>query len=381
MWSRDLVLVLAAVACLFFNYPILQVVGPVAVEQAGGEGSQAGFLTALFSAATVASELLSPTILTRLAPSRLLFASLALMAFGSLASIPVVDSALGLLALAPIRGMGFGAAVVAMSVLVTELAPPRRRGSALGALGVTSSLPSVFGPALGLALLSTAGAGGVFAFCGVATLVGAGLAACVRGVTVVPTAEPTSIWQGLQRRDLSVPFFALVLLSASYGGFISYAALALAETGVGSAAAVFLAYGMTRTLSRWVAGAGSERFGARPLALAGLVGALGALLLLSGTLAGPVLLAAGALFGAGQGLASGAIQVGMLDQSNPAVVRVASTMWNVGVDAGLSVGGAVLALVASRYGLEAVFRTLPIFAAASLLVLASGWPRARAKAC
>ena len=36
MWSKDLVLVLAAVACLFLNYPVLLIVGPVALREAGG---------------------------------------------------------------------------------------------------------------------------------------------------------------------------------------------------------------------------------------------------------------------------------------------------------------------------------------------------------
>jgi hypothetical protein len=50
-------------------------------------------------------------------------------------------------------------------------------------------------------------------------------------------------------------------------------------------------------------------------------------------------------------------------------------LWNTGVDAGVSIGGVGLALVASRYSLEAVFWVLPLFAAGSLVVLAAGWIR------
>jgi hypothetical protein len=48
MWSRDLALVLAAVACLFLNYPVLLIVGPVAFREAGGPAGGAGIVTALF---------------------------------------------------------------------------------------------------------------------------------------------------------------------------------------------------------------------------------------------------------------------------------------------------------------------------------------------
>jgi predicted MFS family arabinose efflux permease len=172
-----------------------------------------------------------------------------------------------------------------------------------------------------------------------------------------------------------VPFVALVLLSAAYGGFISYAALALP----GVAPALFLAYGVARTLARWAAGSGSDRFGSQPLALGGTLAAFAALVLLARAAtaveAEASLLVAGALFGAGQGLASGALQVGMLDQSDPADVRLGSTLWNAGVDAGVSIGGIGLALVVSRYSLEAVFWTLPLFGAASLVVLVANRTR------
>ena len=172
------------------------------------------------------------------------------------------------------------------------------------------------------------------------------------------------------------PFCALVLLSAGYGGFVSYAALAL-PAGAGLATTLFLAYGVARTLGRWAAGSGSDRFGPRPLALGGTLAAVAALVLLAGAAAAPgagaALLFAGAAFGAGQGLSSGAMQVGMLDHSDPADVRLGSTLWNAGVDAGVVIGSAGLALVASRYGLQAVFWVLPLFATASLVVLAASW--------
>jgi len=263
-----------------------------------------------------------------------------------------------------------------MSILVTELAPPRRRGAALGWLGLTTSLPSMFGPALGLALLGRVGAAAVFAISGLATLFGMGLAGAVRQSSVVPPAKAGSVWRGLKRRDMLVPFGALVLLSASYGGFISYAALAL-PGGAGVAPTLFLAYGIARTLGRLAAGSGSDRFGPGRLALGGTIAAVAALVLLAEAAtaaeATAALFVAGALFGAGQGLSSGAMQVGMLDQSDPADVRLGSTLWNAGVDAGVSIGGVGLALVASRYGLEALFWALPLFAAASLLVLSAGW--------
>jgi predicted MFS family arabinose efflux permease len=378
MWSKDLALVLAAVVCLFLNYPVLLIVGPVALREAGGAAGEAGLVTALFSGATVCAELLSPGVLVRASPGRVLVLALGAMSLGTLASTAGVDNATALLALAPVRGIGFGAAVVAMSVLVTELTPPRRRGAALGWLGLTTSLPSMFGPALGLALLGRVGAAGVFAMCGLASLIGMGLAGAVHQTNVVLPARSGSVWRGLRRRAMLFPFVALVLLSAGYGGFVSYAALAL-PGGPGVASTLFLVYGVARTIGRWTAGSGSDRFGPRPLALGGTVTAVAALVLLAEAATAPevdaVLFVAGALFGAGHGVSSGAMQVGMLNHSDPAEVRLGSTLWNAGVDAGVSIGGVGLALVATRYSLQAVFWALPLFAGASLVVLAASTER------
>jgi predicted MFS family arabinose efflux permease len=294
------------------------------------------------------------------------------MSLGTLASSAVVDNAAALLALAPVRGCAFGAAVVAMSVLVTELAPVGRRGTALGFLGLTTSVPSVFGPAIGLALLSAVGAAEVFVLTGLAPLIGVCLAWAAHPPETAGIADNPSVWQGLRRRDMLAPFVALVLISAAYGGFVSYAALAL-PVSAAVATVLFLAYGVTRALARWLAGTGSDRFGARLPALVGVATALLALLALSGTSSTLVLVAAGAFFGAGQGLAQGALQVGMLDHRDPADVRLGSTLWNLGVDGGIIVGGAGLALVAAGDGLSSIFRTLPLFAAASLVVLALSW--------
>jgi len=297
------------------------------------------------------------------------------MSLGTLVSTAAVNNPTALLALAPVRGVGFGAAVVAMSILVTELAPPRRRGAALGWPGLCTSLPSMFGPALGLALLGRVGAAGVFAMSGMASLIGMGIPGTVHESNVVPPAKAGSVWRGLMRPDMVVPFGALVLLSGSYGGFVSYAALVL-PGGAGVAPTLFLAYGVARTLGRWAAGLGSDRFGPGPLALGGTTAAVAALVLLAeaetAAEAGVALFVAGALFGVGQGISSGGMQVRRLTQSDPADVRVGSTLWNAGVDVGISIGGAGLALVASHYSLEAVFWALPMLSAASLVVLSVG---------
>ncbi|MBV9358286.1 MAG: MFS transporter [Chloroflexi bacterium] len=369
---------MAAVVCAFLNYPALLVVGPVALGQAGAEASRAGVLTALFSGATVATELSMPWLLARVPGTRVLVGALTLMTLGSFASLPVVHSATGLLVLAPLRGVGFGATVVTIAVLAAELAPATRRAESLGYLGLASSIPNVVGPSLGLVLAGVFGVSAVFLLASLATLAGVILALGIRPLPAAPPAGPRRPRQGLPRQ-LTVPFLALTLLATSYGGIVSYGALVLPSAGLASATLFFLVYGSARGLGRWLGGVSCPRFGVRNVTLAGLALAPGALLLLVLGMhdASPPL--AGLVYGAGSGLAQSAILVGMLDRANSADVRLGSTMWNLALDLGVSLGGAGLALVAAGFGMDAVLWTLPVLAGAGLAVYVfglAGSPRA-----
>jgi MFS family permease len=59
----------------------------------------------------------------------------------------------GVLAVTLLRGVGFGIITVGFAALIVELAPPERRGEALGLFGVAMTLPTIFSNPLGLWLV------------------------------------------------------------------------------------------------------------------------------------------------------------------------------------------------------------------------------------
>ncbi len=372
MWTRDLVLALVAVLCTFVNVPALMVVAPQAAEQAQPGSGQAGLLTAVFAGATVVTELMMPTLLARFAMRRMFPVSLTLLGLGSLAGVLAVGNAPALTALAVVRGLGFGVAVVGSAILVAELAPASRRGEAIGYLSLCSSVPNVVGPAAGLWLLERAGFRPVFALTGAAALVAASVAWRLRAADAPPASgDHVPLWHVFQRRGLLTYSVALTVLSATYGGIISFAPLVLQSTGMGSATAFFLVYGIGRGVARWLGGAGTDRFGSRAIALPGLGLALLGLGLLAASQAAPFVLVAAALYGLGSGMTQSAILVGLLAGADPAETRLVSTVWNLALDLGVSAGGAGLALVAATQGYDGVLRVLPLCAAGAVVILAS----------
>ena len=149
---------LVAVACTFLNVPALMSVVPLVVQIESGNPADGGLVTALFSGSTVCAELSMPTLIGQHRPGRLLALALALIGSGSLAHLAIGAYLPGLLALAAVRGLGFGTAVVTGAVLVTQLAPSLARGRAVGNLGLTIGVASMLSPTLGLVLLDRLGA-------------------------------------------------------------------------------------------------------------------------------------------------------------------------------------------------------------------------------
>jgi MFS family permease len=77
-----------------------------------------------------------------------------------------------ILAVTLVRGVGFGIITVVFAALIVELAPPERRGEALGLLGVAITLPTIFCNSLGLWTVDRFGYEIVFVIGGAAPLLG-----------------------------------------------------------------------------------------------------------------------------------------------------------------------------------------------------------------
>jgi predicted MFS family arabinose efflux permease len=346
---------------------------PVVVQTTTGRPGDAGLVTAFTSGATVGAELMMPSVLARVAGGRVFAIALLLMGGGSLAHLWIELNLLTILALAVIRGAGFGAAVVTGAVLVAELAPARARGRAVGNMGLVVGMASTVSPSLGLLLLGSVGAGWVFAAAGAVALVGGTVVDRVdRGASRV-SSSTVQVHRALGRNELLIPVIGLALLTATYGGLVSFAPRLLEPSGWASAASFFFAFGALRSITRWLGGAAADRHGARTVVLCGLVCAcLGVSLLLLST-AAPVVLASGLLYGGGSGMVQSGSFVGMLERAEPSETRLVGTLWNLAFDGGVSLGGALLGLVAASGGYASVLVGLPVLTFLALLVFAVAW--------
>jgi predicted MFS family arabinose efflux permease len=241
--------------------------------------------------------------------------------------------------------------------LMVELAPPGRRGEALGLLGVAIALPAIFCTALGLWLVERFGYGTVFLLGAIAPLLGI---AAIFGIRTVPTpgqerADSTAgFFAGLGRGPLLRVFLVFAATTTAAGVIVTFLPLAVTQgSGLFSAAGALLVMGVASAIGRWWAGRFGDRRDPRLLLPPGLLAAaLGMIALSSG---GTFLLGGAALFGIGFGLLQNATLVLMMERVSESEYGLGSTLWNVAFDAGTGLGAFVFGFVIASFGYSWAF--------------------------
>lgn len=361
---------LAAVACFSTSFHTLLPVVPVLLERGGPHGA-AGAGTAALFVGTAAGELMTPWLLTFWSPKRLLIGGTLLIAVPSLVYLLPDASAAPMLAAAAVRGFGTGAAIVICIALLAELAPSNRRGRSIGYFGLATGLPSIVFPSVGVTLLA-GGYGGVAAV--IAFLGGLGATLLALRLPRRSAAEPifaTNILRGVRRPGLLAMFGGFALVSCTFGGVITYAPVALAPTGLGSAAVFLVVTGAARSASRWVSGVIGDRQPSHRL-LAGGVGLTAVGLVALAVHGGPIAVLIAAIgYGAGYGTMQTGSYLAMVERGGRSDSAVTSALWNSATDIGAGAGGTMVGLTAAVYGYATAVWVMPIVLLLSVPLLLS----------
>ena len=344
-------------------YLLLSVV-PLYAEAAGGGSSGAGLATAVFMLSTVLAQVWMPRILARFGYREVLAVGLLLLGLPAFLYVPVGEVP-AILAVTLARGAGFGVAIVALAALVIELAPPGRRGEALGLYGVVLTLPTIFCSALGLWLVERLGYGPVFLI-GASAPVLAFVAAL--GISSQDRREgrrDVGLLSGLRRGSLLRIFLLFACCTAASGVVVTFLPLSAPGPGPFSAATALLFLGIASTFFRWWAGRFGDRRDPRLLLAPGLVCAALGMVALS--LEGFALLGGALLFGAGFGTLQNTSLLLIMQRVLKAEYGLGSTLWNLAFDAGTGAGAFVFGFVVGAAGFSWTF-----FFCAVLLVAALG---------
>jgi predicted MFS family arabinose efflux permease len=365
--TRPVILLTLVAFAALFGFQLLLSVVPLYADEAGGGSSGAGLATAAFMLSTVLTQIQMPRILGRYGYRRTLAAGLLFLGVPAL-FYAYTQTLLPILAVTLLRGVGFGIVTVVFAALVVELAPPGRRGEALGLLGVAITLPNIFCNALGLWLVGQFGYGVVFVLGGLAPLLGLVIVIGIRSAAPSEEEGGAGFFAGLGRAPLLRIFLLFAATTMAGGVVLTFLPLAVPGSGVFSAAGAILVVGITSTASRWWAGRFGDRRDPRLLLTPGLLVCAAGMVCLP--LGGVVLLVGAVLFGTGFGLLQNATLILMMERVSKSEYGLGSTLWNAAFDTGTGIGAFSFGFVISAVGFSwSFFICAAVVTSALLLVI------------
>jgi MFS family permease len=253
-----------------------------------------------------------------------------------------------------ISGFGWGGLTANANTLAGELAPPGRRGEAIGYYTMAGSIAFAVGPAVGLYLIRIRGYEAAF-------WAAAGLTVLALVLSFFLQAQPRAPLAPLNLGNLiswpaMAPAGLVVLHAMTYGGLITFLPLLARQRSLGDPGLFFTIYAAALIVLRGAAGRLSDRLG-RPAVIApGLFCGAASMLTLALAAARWQMLVAAVLFS----LAMAAVQpptlAWALDVGGGRRGTAMATMV-AAQDLGISLGGAVLGYVGTLAGYGALFGT------------------------
>lgn len=363
---------LVSVFCAFGGWALLMPVIPLAVIETGGSERMAGLSTGIFMGATVSTQYFTPRILRRVG----YFPVMAIA--GLLLGLPAVIHAFSLgtsavVAVAIIRGVGFGAVTVAEAALIADLVPPHLVGRSSGLFGVVVGFTQLVGFPLGMWVYDHFGGPSVFGLAAVYAIVGS-CAAFGLPVKDRSQEQPTKTTTKKKPATVgtwklaTVPGLLIATAAVGFAAFSTFLAPAAADIDPAKAATVagltLAVVGAAQTFARAFAGWWADRVG-EP----GKLAVIGLLFALVGVLAGGVTisaepqgaalvaacLGAAAIFGAGFGFAQSEALLLLFYRLPRERSAEASALWNMCFDSGTGAGAIVLGVVAGAFAYQGAF--------------------------
>ena len=354
--GRPFVLICVSTFFFYVSFQLILAVVPLYAARLGGREADVGLMVGVFAFSAMLIRPLAGWLADRVGRRPLVLLGSAVFAAAS-SAYPAVGGIGTLLALRVFHGVGMGFGPTAATVVVADVAPPARRGEAMGVFGLTMSAGLAFAPYLGIELLNRAGFASTFLVS--AALAGVGLASALalpetRPAAVRAARAPLSPLDLFSRRAL-YPAVMVVALHFTVGGVFSFLPLFADRARLGNPGLFFMVFALTVVLVRSGAGRLTDALGRRlvivpSLALAGL-----GLAALAWTTSPAWLVASALFYGAGFGAGQPALMAMTTDRVPPEERGRAMGTFFTAWELGISAGSVLLGVCADRAGYPAMW--------------------------
>ena len=346
LFTRSFIIICLATFFFYLSFCLILPVMPLYLAGMGGTSLQIGLMTGFFS--FMAMVLRPPTgwIIDTRGCRLVLVAGMGIFLLASLGYVGA-RSVETVLTLRLFHGMGMGLFPTAATVVVAELAPPVRRGEAMGWFGIANILGYIIGPAVGTSIASGAGLPTLFLVAG--SMAGLGLVC----IWVLPRIGrvPAGIIrpprpQDFFSREAVLPSILLLSLFVPYGVMVAFVPIIATHRGLANPGTFYTVYALAVLLIRAKAGHVSDRWGRAAIIIPGLLAAGVAFAILGLTSDRIWLLVGAVIYGLGFGSVLPALMALTADrvrlEERGKAMGTFYVAWELGITAGSTGAGLLL---------------------------------------
>ena len=348
LFSRNFVLTSLSTFTLFTSFYFLLITLPIYIEKIGGTESEIGLIIGVF---TISAVLLRPFIgkeVDRRGRKIILISGIVIF-FISMLLYDYTRNVTSLLLLRVLHGIGWGAATTAATTLIADIAPPKRRGEAMGIFGMASNVAMAIGPALSMILLQKYDFSILFSISAGIALVSLLLALPISETMVVHPKTP------LFSREALFPSALMFMISLTYGSIVSFLSLFAQKQGIANPGIFFTVFAVTLILVRALAGKLSDIKGRKFVIIPGMVLIAAGLGVLSTASALDSFLVAALLYGLGFGLVHPSLMALLVDRVSEKGRGAAMGTFTAAFDLGIGTGSILLGLVLQYFGFQVMY--------------------------
>ncbi|ULT57892.1 MFS transporter [Neobacillus drentensis] len=358
LWTRSFLFIMAANGLLFMAFEMLLPTLPLFVSSIGGEASQIGLITGIFTVSAILVRPFSGILTTRFNKKYLLIFGMAICAL-STGLYYLASDVWMLLVIRLIHGIGFGLATIYITTIAAENMPKERMGEAMGYFGVGETIAISLGPVIGVSLLQSFNFNGMF-WSAMAISLLAILFACYTSRKSEFSNEngtenhTPSKFKWVEKRVL-LPSILIFMTGIAAGGVMSFTALYAVEKGFHLVAWFFFLSAASGLVVRVISGKMFDRYGPGAVLIpSGLITIAGFIVLLLAHNE-PQFLIAGFLYGSGFGAIFPALQTWCLNMVEIYERENSIASFFNFFDFGLGGGSLILGIVAEAFSYQSVY--------------------------
>jgi MFS family permease len=365
IYDRNYVL-LNASNFLYSLYATMFIFLPAFLYRLGIREGEIGLLMATGTLVSVSLKPVNGLYVDRGGRTALLVTGALLAAAATVPWLFVTEKGAHLFAIRIFQGAAYSCFATASYAYIAAVAPPDRRGEALGVFGLSFFIPTALGGWLGDWVIGRAGFRGLFFGAVVIALLSGILPLFMREPRRSVRLSPSTLLEFLSR-SYFIPNCASFLFGTAFGSIFTFLPVFLLIRKISTIGVFVMIYALTVVATRTLGRTLSDRMPRERLSLVSL------LLLAGGILAIPFAGGHGGISlvalvtGVGHGFLFPSLSALILDRAGSDKGGMAMAMFTGAFDMGLVVGAGVFGFVAEYWGYSVMFPSAAAFTAAGAL--------------